>query len=129
MRALLDPELVIVVRNQRHQPVAFACAMPDYAPCLRRMQGRVLPLGWLAFAQGKRELEGTKLLMHYCIPEYQNAGAILLAYRMLLANALAKGYRWGQGTVEEENWRSLGTLKAAGGSIERRLRVYHYPLK
>jgi hypothetical protein len=100
-------------------------ALPNYNEVFTKLRGRLLPFGILKYIWYKKRLQSIRVIMQFCIPEYRNKGVIVSIYRLLLENALAKGYKEAEAsTIEEQNIRSWKSVLSAGGKVNRVYRYY-----
>lgn len=89
------------------------------------MNGRMLPFGILKFLYYKRKIKGVRVMMQFCIEEYEGKAAVSAAYLGIMETALKKGYEWGDAsTIGEDNYKSWRPVVAAGGKQYRRFRYF-----
>ncbi|MBN2880356.1 MAG: hypothetical protein JXN65_12090 [Clostridia bacterium] len=125
MKTLADPELVYIVRHNDGRPIAFVVCIPNFNEVLKHMNGRLLPFGFIKFLYWKNRISGLRVLMQFCIKEYERKAAVSAAYLGIMEAALKKGYDWGDAsTIGEENYKSWRAVVGAGGRQYRRFRWY-----
>ena len=125
MKSLADPDLVYIVRQNDGRPLAFVVCIPNYNEVLIHMRGRLLPLGFIKFLFWRKRISGLRVLMQFCVKDYERKAAVSAAYLGLMENALKKGYDWGDAsTIGEENYKSWRAVVGAGGKLYRRFRWY-----
>lgn len=123
---VLDPDLVTIAeRNDDSAPIGVMVALPDYNQVLKRLNGRLLPLGFLKFLWYKRQITGGRSLVLFVDPDYQKKGVSAAMYLTAFRNALAKGYTHGEGgTIHEFNQKMVQDAVGAGGELYKVYRIY-----
>lgn len=125
MKSLADPDFVYIVRTSEGKPVAFVVGVPDFNQALIRMKGRLLPFGFIKFLYWRKRIKGLRILMQFCVKDYEGSGAVSSAYVKIMEKAREKGYVWGEaGTTGEANIRASQAIVGAGGKPYRRYRFY-----
>ncbi len=121
-----DPSIIGIARRiSDNEPLAFVGSLPNYNEVFTKLRGRLLPFGILKYIWYKKRLQSIRVIMQFCIPEYRNKGVIVSVYRLLLENALAKGYKEAEAsTIEEQKIRSWKSVLSAGGKVNRVYRYY-----
>jgi len=85
IKNLLDPDLVNLARNNDNVPIGFVLALPDYNQVLKKLNGRLLPLGVLKFLWYRRKINGMRILMQFVVPEYRNKAVnSAIFYKLML---------------------------------------------
>ena len=129
MKSLADPDFIYIVRTDEGRPVAFVVAIPDYNQALIHMKGRLFPFGFVKFLYWRKRIKGIRILMQFCVKDYEGKGAVSSAYLKIMEKAREKGYLWGEaGTIGEENVRSWRAVVGAGGRPYRKYRWYEKAL-
>ena len=125
MKAIADPDLVYIVRRNDGAPIAFVVSIPNYNEALIHMRGRMFPFGIFKFLYYKKRIKGVRVMMQFCIKEYEGKAAVSAAYLGIMETALQKGYEWGDAsTIGESNYKSWRPVVAAGGKQYRRFRYF-----
>ncbi|MBI85237.1 MAG: N-acetyltransferase [Planctomycetaceae bacterium] len=124
LRHLLVPELTAIAEIDQH-PVAAVVGLLDYNPLLKRINGRLLPWGFLNLRFRRRQITRTRIVSTNVLPEYQRWGVGLVALNRLLPDALAWGIQEGEFSwVLESNHLSRSTLERAGAQLSKTYRLY-----
>lgn len=124
LKGLLDPDLVYIARAGE-EPIGFVVGLPDYNQVLKRLNGRLLPFGFLKFLWLKRRINGARIFMQFVIPKYRNKAVNGAIYHRLMLEARKKGYVYGEGsTIAEMNKESIRCVEGAGGRLYRTYRIY-----
>jgi hypothetical protein len=131
MRHVIVPEFAMFAEVGGH-PVGAMLALLDYNQILRKLNGRLLPFGFLRVLAGRRGITAARAMAMTMVPGYESSGlSVVLLDR--LVDAVAK---WG-GRIEryefswvlESNHRSRGTLERAGTKITSTYRLYDRALR
>lgn len=123
---LAFPELVWLARDRKTgRLVAFIVTIPDWNQVLRRMRGRLFPLGWVQMIGAKRKISRVRLMMQYCLKEYQGSSVIPALYAKVVENAVKMGiHRAEASVILETNSRSRRAIERIGGRLSRVYRWY-----
>ena len=62
------------IASKDGKPIGFMVALPDYNQVLKRMNGRILPIGWLKYLYYKRRITGARALVQMVDNKYHNLG-------------------------------------------------------
>ncbi len=105
--------------------VGAAISIPDINQVLKRMKGRLLPLGWWHYLNRKRIIDRCRVGFLGVLPEYQHTGVAAALYienfNMAAKTAIMHGEA---GWILEVNHSMNRGLEAMGGRIVKRYRVY-----
>jgi GNAT superfamily N-acetyltransferase len=82
LKPIADPDAVWFVEDGG-RPVAFALGFPDLNIVLRRIGGKLLPLGFLQVLFGAKKVPDYRLFGLAVLPEYHNKGLDVLLYRQI----------------------------------------------
>ena len=125
LKTLADPDLIYIVRTNAGQPLAFVVSLPNYNEVLIHLKGKLIPFGFLKFLYWRKKIKGIRVMMQFCIREYEGTGAVSSAYLAIMEKAIEKGYKWAEAsTIGEENFKSWRAVQGAGGHEYRRYRWY-----
>jgi GNAT superfamily N-acetyltransferase len=105
--------------------VGAALALPDLAPCIRQIRGRLLPLGFLKLWWAKRHVSRYRVVATNILPEYSRLGLAPALISRIFRNALNANVRsiefsW----IAESNSLSFGTIENGGAVRTKTLRIY-----
>jgi len=129
VRGIIDPDLVLLA-DVAGTTVGCAFGLPDINPLLRKINGRLFPLGWLKFIAGKRSIRSARIIGWGALTEHRHMGVIPLLMHTLILNARRRGYRDAElSWVAEENIKAFRTLeRAVGPRLSKRYRIYRRDL-
>ena len=126
LKRILDPEYFVLFFHE-DQPVAGMVALPDLAPLLRRLRGRLGLSALWHWWQSRAEIRGSYRLMLFGIrPAYRLLGLPLLLLDCLLEKARRHPeFRRLEGSwVLEDNTAINDLIEDFSGRIIKRYRLY-----
>ena len=125
LKPLALPDMICIAEAQDGEPIGLSVALPDYNQVLKRMNGNLLPLGWLKFLYHRRSIDVARLFAIMVIPSYQRKGVSAALYKNSIEAAHRRGYRGGDGSsIHEFNVRMNQDALSSGGQLYRVFRVY-----
>ncbi len=105
--------------------VGGALALPDLAQCLRKIQGRLLPLGFARLWLTKRKAKGFRVVATNILPEFSRLGLAPALISRIARNALnSSANRLEFSWIAESNPLSFGTIENGGARKSKVLRVF-----
>jgi GNAT superfamily N-acetyltransferase len=126
----LDLQLVysrdwFMIAEQDGKTIAMAITIPDVNQALKRMQGRLLPLGWWHYLNRGRIMDRVRVGFLGVLPEFQHTGVAAALYVEHFDVAARSRQRAGEASfILEVNTAMNRGLEAMGGRIVKRWRVY-----
>ncbi len=125
LKQLARPELVIFIESKDGKCLGFAVTLPDYNEILKRLNGRLLPLGIFRYLYYRRKISGVRMFALFVTPGGRRRGVSAALYYYSMLNALKLGYTRGEGsTIHEFNARMNIDARKAGGRLYKTYRVY-----
>lgn len=130
----LDLQLVytpewFMVAEKDGEPIAIAITLIDVNQVLKKMKGRLLPLGWWHFLRRNTVADRVRVGFLGVKPEFQHTGVAAALYIAHFEAATRTNQDRGEaGWILETNEAMNRGLEAMGGSIVKRYRVYERPL-
>jgi GNAT superfamily N-acetyltransferase len=117
------------VAERDGEVLGAACTLPDINQVLKKMNGRLLPLGWLRFLLGKRRIDKVRVFALGVKPEHQHTGIAARFYVEHVEAAKRTPQKAGdQGWILETNEPMNRAMEGMGGEIVKRYRLYEKPL-
>ena len=114
-----------MVAEHAGQPVAIAITIPDINQVLRRMNGRLLPLGWWHYLRKRRVIDRCRVGFLGVKPEFQHTGVAAGLYVEHFDNAARLPIKHGEmGWILENNRAMNRGMEAMNGRIVKRYRMY-----
>jgi hypothetical protein len=108
------------------EPVAIAITIPDLNQVLRRMNGRILPLGWWHFLRRRRIIDQVRIGFLGVKPEYRHTGAAAALYleHFDTSDRDARIKAGEAGWILENNTAMNRGMEAMGARVVKRFRMY-----
>ena len=129
MQLVFDHHWFMVAETAEGETAAVAITVPDINQVLKRMKGRLLPLGWWYFLRRAKYMDRVRVGFLGVKPEYQHTGVAAAMYVEHFDMANATPQKWGEmGWILETNRNMNRAMEAMGGRIVRRFRVYERTL-
>jgi GNAT superfamily N-acetyltransferase len=126
----LDMQLVFardwyMIAEQDGRTVAMAITIPDVNQVLKKMRGKLLPLGWWHYLNRGRTIDRVRVGFLGVLPEYQHTGAAAALYIEHFEVAQRRREKHGEASfILEINTGMNRGLEAMGGRLVKRWRVY-----
>jgi GNAT superfamily N-acetyltransferase len=118
-----------MVAEQDGKTVGVAITVPDANQVLKRMNGRLLPLGWWRFLRKTKQIDRVRVGFLGVKPEYQHTGVAAGLYAEHFDMAAERPQTGGEmGWILETNDAMNRGMEAMGGTIVKRYRVYERSL-
>jgi len=128
LQLVYERDWFMVAENEK-ETVAIAITVPDINEVLKKMRGRLLPLGWWYFLNKSRIIDRIRVGFLGVMPEYQHTGVAAALY-MEHYNVAERSRRKGgeMGWILETNHSMNRAMEAMGGVVIKRYRVYEQVL-
>jgi GNAT superfamily N-acetyltransferase len=126
----IDMQLVysrewFMIAEQDGQTIAMAITIPDIHQIYKKMQGRLLPLGWWYYLNRGRIIDRVRVGFLGVLPEYQHTGVAAALYMEHFDTAAGSRQNHGEASfILEVNTSMNRGLEAMGGRLVKRWRVY-----
>jgi GNAT superfamily N-acetyltransferase len=128
MKPLVVPDLALFAEIGG-ETAGFALALPDYNFVLKRLNGKLGPLGLLKFLYYTRKIKAIRVWMLGVKAEYRKRGVETLLYLEIFRRGQARGYQWGEmSMILEDNHLMQKGIEALGGKKYKTYRIYQSPL-
>jgi len=128
LKPIIDPAIAFIVEHEG-QPVGFALSLPDANQPLGRI--RPGPSSLSSYVAGaytllnKYKTDGIRVLVLGVIEKYRKRGIDALLYYESAKAALARGYKWAEGSwILESNEMMNRALVMLGAKIYKTYRIY-----
>ncbi len=124
LQLVFDRHWFMVAENDT-ETVAIAITIPDINQVLKKMRGRLLPLGWWYYLNKGRIMDRVRVGFLGVLPEYQHTGVAALLYMEHFDMAEQRPQTGGEmGWILESNTAMNRGMEAMGGRIVKRFRIY-----
>lgn len=130
LKPLIDPELVFIAEVSG-KPAGFSMALPDYYPVLKKLNGRLTPLGILKLLWHTKikKIRRLRVITMGVVPEFQKRGIDVVFYIQTIRRGLAKGYRSAEMSwILEDNELMNRTLVSFGARLYKKYRIFEMPI-
>jgi hypothetical protein len=124
LKHLIVPEMTSIAEIDG-RAVGAGFGLLDYNQIIKKIDGRLFPLGWLKLMTGKRKIDRLRVISTNVLPEYQKWGLGLVTLAHVLPGAIAFGIKIGEFSwVLESNSLSRGTIERGGATRTKVHRIY-----
>ncbi|HEX9949572.1 MAG TPA: N-acetyltransferase [Thermodesulfobacteriota bacterium] len=128
MKPLVIPEYVPFAEIGG-ETAGFALALPDYNVAIKKVNGRLGPVGLLKFLYYSRKIRTIRVMLLGVKAEYRKRGIETLLYLEIFRRGQARGVTWGEMSwILEDNHLMQRGLEALGAKIYKTYRIYQAPL-
>jgi len=130
LKPVLDENWAMVAeKKDTGEVVGAALTLPDYNQVLAKLNGRLLPFGWITALRAKSKIDAVRVFALGVKPEYQHTGVAARFYQMHFDAAERTPQKGGEmGWILEVNTPMNRAMEGMGGKIKRRYRVYERAL-
>jgi len=130
LKPVLDENWAMVAeRRDTGEVVGAALTLPDYNQVLAKLNGRLLPFGWITALRERKHIDAVRVFALGVKPEYQHTGVAARFYQMHYDAAARTPQKGGEmGWILEVNKPMNRAMEGMGGKIVRRYRVYERAL-
>ena len=125
LQLVYDRDWFMIAEDADGKTVGMAITIPDVNQVLKRMNGRLLPLGWWRYLRKKRAIDRCRVGFLGVKPAYQHTGVAAGLYAEHFDMAEVTRVKWGEmGWILETNKAMNRAMEAMGGEIVKKYRVY-----
>jgi GNAT superfamily N-acetyltransferase len=129
LKPILDENWAMVAETRDGEVAGVALTLPDYNQVLKKLNGRLLPFGWLTALRERKHVDAVRVFALGVRPEYQHTGVAAGLYKRHYEMAAATPQHGGEtGWILETNKPMNRAMEAMGGEIVKRYRVYEQDL-
>jgi GNAT superfamily N-acetyltransferase len=128
LKQVLDEEWAFIAEKDGN-PVGAALTLPDINQVMAKLNGRLLPLGWLKFLRGKGKIDRVRVFALGVKHDYRHTGVAAGLYLKHLENASPDGVPAAEtGWILETNGPMNRAMEGMGGKVVKRYRLYEKSL-
>ena len=128
LKPILDENWAWIAESDG-QVVGAALSIPDYNQVLKRLNGRLLPVGWAKALAARRSIDSVRVFALGVKRAYQHTGVAAKFYVEHFNSAGRTPQKWGEmGWILETNTAMNRGMEAMGGRVVKRYRVYELAL-
>ncbi len=112
-------------RKDTGEVVGGALTLLDYNQVLAKLNGRLLPFGWLKALRERKKIDAIRVIVLGVTPAYRHTGVAARLYQMHFDAAQRTPQKGGEmGWTLEVNEPMNRALEGMGAEIKRRYRMY-----
>ncbi len=125
LKQVIDEDWAYIAEKDG-DPVGAALTLPDVNQALAKLNGRLLPLGWLRFLLAKRKIDQLRVLALGVKHAYRHTGVAAGLYLKHLETAQRPGTIEGgeMGWILETNGPMNRAMEGMGGRVVKKYRVF-----
>ena len=128
LKPILDEHWMMFAEKDG-EAIGVAVTVPDFNQVLHKLDGRLLPFGWITALRARRQIDRVRVGFLGVKPEWQHAGVAAGLYKEHFDMAEVTPQTWGEmGWILETNDPMNRAMEGMGGRIARRYRMYQRPL-
>jgi hypothetical protein len=125
LKPVLDEDFACVAETADGELAGVSLSLPDYNQVLARLNGRLLPLGWLTVLRTRRRIGQIRVFALGVKPEFQHTGVAAALYRDVWDACHRRDMtRVETGWILEVNESMNRAMEALTGRIVKRYRLY-----
>ena len=124
LKMIVDPDLLFFAFVDG-EPAGFSLALPDFHQVLRRLNGRLFPIGALKVLWYRRRIDLLRVALAGIRHKFRNLALDAIFYYETYTRGVAKGFSRGEFSwVLEDNLAMRNTLENMGARVYKRYRIY-----
>ena len=128
LKPILDENWALVAEKDG-ETVAAALVLPDYNQVLAKLNGRLLPFGWVTALRARKGIDAVRVFALGVKPSHQHTGVAAALYAELFEMAEKTPQHNAEvGWVLESNTPMNRAIEAASARLVKRYRLYEKPL-
>jgi GNAT superfamily N-acetyltransferase len=129
LKQVIDEDWALIAEKDG-EAVGAALTLPDINQVMAKMNGRLLPFGWLRFLLGKRKIDQLRVFALGVKHDYRHTGVAAGLYLRHLDTAAQPGKIGGgeMGWILETNGPMNRAMEGMGGEVVKRYRIYERSL-
>jgi hypothetical protein len=130
LKPILDENWAWVAESEDGKVVGAALSVPDYNQVLAKLNGRLLPFGWLKALNARGKIDSVRVFALGVKRDWQHTGVAAKFYVEHFNSAGRTPQTWGEmGWILETNTAMNRGMEAMNGRIVKRYRLYEKPLE
>jgi GNAT superfamily N-acetyltransferase len=125
LKPILDENWAMVAETADGEVVGVALTLPDYNQVLSKLNGRLLPFGWITALRERKRIDSVRVFALGVKPAYQHTGVAAGLYKRHYDMAAVTPQKGGEtGWILETNKPMNKAMEAMGGEVVKRYRIY-----
>jgi GNAT superfamily N-acetyltransferase len=124
LKPIIEPELVLF-SEVNGIPVGVSITIPDFNQVLKKLNGKLNPIGILKFLYYKRKITGLRGIVFGLKKEYRRTGINTVLYYETEKRGARLGYEWCEMSWNLEDNDLINRFdEAVGGRLYKKYRIY-----
>jgi GNAT superfamily N-acetyltransferase len=124
LKQVLDEDWAYMAEKDG-EVIGAALTLPDINQVMAKLNGRLLPFGWLRFLLGKRKIDRVRVFALGVKHDYRHSGVAAGLYLKHLEAASPDGIPGGEmGWILETNEPMNRAMEGMGGKVVKKYRIY-----
>jgi GNAT superfamily N-acetyltransferase len=128
LKPVIHPKAVLFAETSDGTPIGFAIAIPDVNVILKKINGRLFPLGWIRLLFMLPRLKSYRMFALGVIPEYHGKAIDSLLYRALYESIFNPELFLEINYVLEDNAPMNNAITKLGARLFRKYRIFEKPI-
>lgn len=126
LKPIIDENWAMVAETREGETVGVALTLPDYNQVLKKLNGRLLPFGWVTALRERKKIDSVRVFALGVKPEYQHTGVAAGLYKRHydMAASTPQSEHAEAGWILEVNKPMNRAMEAMGGNIIKTYRIY-----
>lgn len=128
LKPLIDEDFALIAEKDG-EVIGVSLSLPDFNRVLARVNGRLLPLGWITALRERRRIDEIRVFALGVKHSYHHTGVAAAFYANVWRTCLRRGIRRAEtGWILETNQPMNRAMEALAGRIVKRYRIYERPI-
>lgn len=128
LRPICEPELILFA-EVNGQPVGVSITLPDMNQVLKKLNGKIGPIGILKFLYYKKRITGARAIVFGIKKKYRLTGISSVLYYETVRRGARLGYKWCEMSWNLEDNNLINRFdEAVGGKLYKKYRIYEKDL-
>jgi len=124
LKQIADTRLILLAEHEG-RAVGFAFGLPNLNEAIKKIDGRLTPLGLAKFLYYRRKVKGMRAVVFGILKEYRQTGLSYFLYSELEKSVFRAGYEWGEMSwLLEDNDPVNRFNLSVGGRLYKKYRIY-----
>ncbi len=124
LQGIVDPALFLFAEIDGH-PEAVFIACPDYNELLKKMDGRLFPMGWWTYLRHRRHIQKHVVYVYAATPKAYAVGAGAVLYEKFFGECLRRGINHLEtGYILDSNTKMRNSIENFGAEVWKRYLLF-----
>jgi GNAT superfamily N-acetyltransferase len=124
LKRVADTRLILLAEDEG-RPVGFAFGLPNLNEAIKKINGRLTPLGFVRFLYFRKKIKGMRAVVFGILKEYRQTGLSYYLYSELEKSVIRAGYEWGEMSWQLEDNEPVNRFnQSVGGRLYKKYRIF-----